>query len=60
MKITGVETYWTQTPFDMGGKPKVMAGLNWQTMNTVWLRIRTDAGIDGGARRSATAPRRQR
>src|ERR1700712_5405911 len=24
MKITTVETYWTQTPFDMGGKPKVM------------------------------------
>ena len=47
MKITGVETYWTQTPFDMGGKPKVMGGLNWQNMNTVWLRIRTDAGIDG-------------
>ena len=47
MKITAVETYWTQTPFDMGGKPKVMGGLNWQTMNTVWLRIRTDAGIDG-------------
>ena len=47
MKITAVETYWTQTPFNMGGKPKVMGGLNWQTMNTVWLRIRTDAGIDG-------------
>lgn len=47
MKITGVETYWTQTPFDMGGRPKVMGGLNWQTMNTVWLRIRTDAGVDG-------------
>jgi len=47
MKITGVETYWTQTPFDMGGKPAVMAGLNWQTMNTVWLRIITDDGIDG-------------
>ena len=47
MKITGVETYWTQTPFDMGGKPKAMAGLTWQSMNTVWLRIRTDAGIDG-------------
>jgi D-galactarolactone cycloisomerase len=47
MKITGVETYWTQIPFDMGGKPAVMGGLNWQTMNTVWLRIRTDAGIDG-------------
>jgi L-alanine-DL-glutamate epimerase-like enolase superfamily enzyme len=47
MKITAVETYWTQTPFDMGGKPKVMGGINWQTMNTVWLRVRTDAGIDG-------------
>src|ERR1700722_5376685 len=48
MKITAVETYWTQTPFDMGGKPKVMGGgLNWQKMNSVWLRIRTDAGIDG-------------
>jgi len=47
MKIIGVETYWTQTPFDMGGRPAVVGGLNWQTMNTVWLRIRTDAGIDG-------------
>ncbi|WP_428537882.1 mandelate racemase/muconate lactonizing enzyme family protein [Rhodopila sp.] len=47
MKITSVESYWTQTPFDMGGKPMVMAGLNWGSMNTVWLRIRTDAGIDG-------------
>jgi len=47
MKITGVETYWTQAPFDMGGKPAVQGGLNWQMMNSVWLRIRTDAGIDG-------------
>jgi D-galactarolactone cycloisomerase len=47
MKITAVETYWTRIPFDMGGQPKVVGGLNWQTMNSVWLRIRTDAGIDG-------------
>jgi D-galactarolactone cycloisomerase len=47
MKITGVETYWTQIPFDMGGKPKVMGGLNWQLMNSVWVRILTDAGIEG-------------
>jgi D-galactarolactone cycloisomerase len=47
MRITSVETYWTQTPFDMGGKPAAMAGLNWQGMNTVWLRVRTDLGIDG-------------
>jgi D-galactarolactone cycloisomerase len=47
MKITAMETYWTQTPFNMGGKPKAMGGLTWQTMNTVWLRVITDAGIDG-------------
>jgi L-alanine-DL-glutamate epimerase-like enolase superfamily enzyme len=47
MKITGVETYWTRIPFDMGAKPAAMAGLQWQGMNTVWLRILTDAGIDG-------------
>jgi D-galactarolactone cycloisomerase len=47
MKITAVETYWTQTPFDMGAQPKVTGGINWQSMNVVWLRIRTDAGIDG-------------
>jgi L-alanine-DL-glutamate epimerase-like enolase superfamily enzyme len=47
MKITAVETYWTQTPFDMGGRPKVEGGINAQKMNVVWLRIRTDAGIDG-------------
>ena len=47
MKITAVETYWTRIPFDMGGKPTVMGGLNWQTMNTVWLRIVTDQGVEG-------------
>jgi D-galactarolactone cycloisomerase len=47
MKITGVETYWTQTPFDMGAKPVAMGGLNWQSMNTIWLRVMTDSGVDG-------------
>ena len=47
MKITAVETYWTRIPFDMGGKPAVMGGLNWQTMNSVWLRIVTDQGLEG-------------
>ncbi len=47
MKITAVEAHWTRIPFDMGGKPAVMGGLNWQTMNTVWLRIVTDQGLEG-------------
>jgi len=47
MKITAVETTWTRIPFDMGGKPAVTGGLGWQTMNTVWLRIITDQGLEG-------------
>jgi L-alanine-DL-glutamate epimerase-like enolase superfamily enzyme len=47
MKITAVETYWTRIPFDMGGKPATTGGLNWQTMNTVWLRVVTDQGLEG-------------
>jgi D-galactarolactone cycloisomerase len=47
MKITAVETFWTRIPFDMGGKPAVMGGLNWQSMNSVWLRIITDQGLEG-------------
>ena len=47
MKIIAVETYWTRIPFDMGGKAAVMSGINAQGMNTVWLRIVTDQGIDG-------------
>ena len=47
MKITAIESYWTRIPFDMGGKPATMGGLNWQTMNTVWLRVITDQGLEG-------------
>ena len=47
MKITAVETYWTRIPFDMGGKPASVGGLGWQSMNTVWLRIVTDQGLEG-------------
>jgi L-alanine-DL-glutamate epimerase-like enolase superfamily enzyme len=47
VKIIAVETYWTQTPFDMGGKPKTAGGLNSSSMNAVWLCIRTDAGLVG-------------
>src|SRR5450755_3747327 len=31
----------------MGATPAVMGGLNWQTMNSVWLRIVTDQGLEG-------------
>ena len=31
----------------MGGQPAQTGGLNWQSMNTVWLRIVTDQGLEG-------------
>jgi len=47
MKITAVETTWTRIPFDMGGQPAVSGGIGWQHMNTVWLRVITDQGLEG-------------
>jgi hypothetical protein len=35
MKITAVEAWRTRMPFETGGKPAVMGGLNWQTTNLV-------------------------
>lgn len=47
MKITSVETYWTAIPFDVSGKPAALAGVPAQAMQTVWLRIVTDQGLEG-------------
>lgn len=47
MKITAVETTWTRIPFDMGGQPAQSGGIGWQHMNTVWLRVITDQGLEG-------------
>ena len=47
MKIIGVETSLTRIPFDMGAKPVSFGGVGWQHMNTFWLRIITDEGLEG-------------
>jgi D-galactarolactone cycloisomerase len=47
MKITAVETRLTRIPFDMGAKPVTFGGIGWQYMHTLWIRIVTDAGIEG-------------
>ena len=47
MKIIAVETNWTRIPFDMGGDARVAGGVGWQAMNTIWLRIVTDQGLEG-------------
>lgn len=47
MKITAVETRLTRIPFDMGAKPVSFGGVGWQYLNTFWIRIITDSGIEG-------------
>lgn len=46
-KIVAVETWITRTPFDMGAKPVAFGGMGWQAMNTLWLRVVTEAGLEG-------------
>src|ERR1035437_316 len=47
MKIVAVETWHTRIPFDMGAKPVAFGGVGWQFMNTLWVRIVTDQGLEG-------------
>ncbi|HEY6430656.1 MAG TPA: mandelate racemase/muconate lactonizing enzyme family protein [Acetobacteraceae bacterium] len=47
MKIIAVETYHTRVPFDMGARPVTFVGTAWDSLNTLWLRIVTDQGLEG-------------
>ena len=47
MKIIAVETSLTRIPFDMGAKPVSFGGVGWQALNTLWVRIVTDQGLEG-------------
>lgn len=47
MKITRIEIHLIRVPFDMGSAPKAFAGMNWTSVDTLFVRVRTDDGIDG-------------
>ncbi len=47
MKVIAVETSLTRIPFDMGAKPVSFGGVGWQALNTLWVRIVTDLGLEG-------------
>ena len=47
LKIVAIETHVTSIPFDMGAKPVSFGGMGWQAMNTLWLRVVTDQGLEG-------------
>jgi len=47
MRITGVETIIVRLPYRQSGPPSGFGGKLWTTMDTLLVRVDTDAGISG-------------
>lgn len=47
MKITRIEIHLIRVPFDMGAAPKAFAGMNWTSVDSMFVRVLTDQGVDG-------------
>lgn len=47
MKITRIELHLIRVPFDMGAAPTAFAGMNWTSVDSLFVRVCTDAGVDG-------------
>lgn len=47
MKISRIELHLIRVPFDMGAAPTAFAGMAWTSVDTLFVRVRTDDGVDG-------------
>ena len=47
MKITRIEVHLIRVPFDMGAAPKAFAGMAWTSVDSLFVRVLTDAGVEG-------------
>jgi L-alanine-DL-glutamate epimerase-like enolase superfamily enzyme len=47
MKISHVEVHLIRVPFDMGAAPKAFAGMNWTSVDSLFVRVCTNEGIEG-------------
>jgi L-alanine-DL-glutamate epimerase-like enolase superfamily enzyme len=47
VKITRIELHLIRVPFDMGAAPTAFAGMNWTSVDSLFVRVCTDEGIDG-------------
>ncbi len=47
MKIENIETVCLSIPFEHGGESRQLSGREWPTLDYVFLRVDTDAGISG-------------
>jgi L-alanine-DL-glutamate epimerase-like enolase superfamily enzyme len=47
MKIVALETHLIRVPCDIGSAPTAFSGVNWASIDTLFLRVVTDQGIEG-------------
>src|SRR5271166_1990121 len=47
MKITRIELHLIRVPFEMGTAPTAFAGMNLTSVDSLFVRVCTDAGVDG-------------
>jgi len=47
MKIERIELHLIRVPFDMGAAPKAFAGMAWTSVDSLFVRVVTDAGVEG-------------
>ncbi|WP_280154182.1 mandelate racemase/muconate lactonizing enzyme family protein [Piscinibacter sp. XHJ-5] len=47
MKIARIEVHLIRVPFDMGAAPRAFAGMNWTSVDSLFVHVLTDQGVDG-------------
>ncbi len=47
MIIDSIEAHLIRVPFDMGAAPQAFAGMNWTSVDSLFVRVRTDDGLEG-------------
>src|SRR5262249_60274573 len=47
MKISRIELHLIRVPFDMGAAPTAFAGMNLTSVDSLFVRVCTDADVDG-------------
>lgn len=47
MRIDRIELHPIRVPFDMGAAPTAFAGMNWTSVDSLFVRVRTDDGLEG-------------
>ena len=47
MKIIQIDAHLIRVPIDMGAAPKAFAGTNWTSIDSLFVRVLTDQGLEG-------------